>query len=54
MKTVNFQFELGDKVTTPFGDPGLVSMLGVNDGGNCYYIKTQAGGNWFKERELTK
>lgn len=45
-------FELDERVKTPFGDEGLVSMLGVDDGGNIYYVKTKDSSNWFKEGQL--
>jgi hypothetical protein len=50
---VTFKFTLDQKVTTPFGDVGLISMLAVDDGGNTYFVKTKDGGNWFKESQLT-
>lgn len=48
-----FAFKLDDKVKTPFGDPAIVSMCAVDEGGNTYYVKTATGGNWFKESQLT-
>lgn len=49
---VTFKFTLDQNVTTPFGEPGIVSMLGVDGGGNTYFVKTKAGGEWFKESQL--
>ncbi len=51
-RTIAFEFDMDGKVTTPFGDPGIISMLGYDDGGICYYVRTQTGGNWFKEKDL--
>ncbi|MGI4846838.1 MAG: hypothetical protein ACRYGK_01680 [Janthinobacterium lividum] len=48
-----FKFNLNEKITTPFGEAGIVTMCAVDDGGNTYYAKTAAGGNWFKESELS-
>jgi hypothetical protein len=50
---VTFKFTLDQKVTTPFGDLGVISMLGVDDGGNQYHVKTATGSNWFKESQIT-
>ena len=48
-----FKFNLDQRVVTPFGDVGIVSTCAVDDGGNTYFVKTQAGGNWFKESQLS-
>ena len=50
---VEFKFSLDQKVTTPFGESGLISMLAVDDGGNTYYVKTKNGADWFKESQLS-
>lgn len=50
--TTTFKFVLDQKVTTPFGKLGIVTMLGFNDGGNQYYVKTESESQWFKEKEL--
>ena len=50
---ITFKFMLDQAAKTPFGEEGLISMLGVDDGGNTYYVKTNTGGNWFKESQLT-
>ena len=50
---INFLFSVDQKVTTPFGDAGIVSMLGVDDGGKKYFVKTKECGNWFTEAQLT-
>lgn len=48
---VNFAFGIDQPVKTPFGD-GIISMLCVDDGGKCYYVRTAANSQWFKEAEL--
>lgn len=53
MNEVTFKFDLNQRVTTPFGDPGIVTTQAVDNGGVSYYVKTSAGGNWFKEDELS-
>lgn len=50
---VEFSFILDQKVKTPFDEIGIVSMLGVDDGGKTYFVKTAATGAWFKESQLT-
>lgn len=47
-----FKFTLDQNVTTPFGEPGIVSTLAVDGGGIMYFVKTKAGGDWFKESQL--
>ncbi len=54
MKTIEFKYELDEKVITPFGDLGIIGMLGFDDGGPQYYVKTSVASNWFKESQLTK
>ena len=53
MRTVDFKFDVDDEVVTPFGDDGIISMIGVDEGGNMYYVKTAKNDNWFKEVQLT-
>ncbi len=48
----NFSFGLDQKVITPFGDNGIVEMLGFDDGGRKYYVQTATVSNWFKECQL--
>lgn len=50
---VTFKFSLDQVVTTPFGENGIVSMLGVDEGGNQYFVKTKAASTWFKESQLS-
>lgn len=53
-RPVTFKFDLDEVVVTPFGDRGIVSTQAVDDGGILYFVKTAAGGNWFKEGQLTE
>ena len=53
MNKVEYKFYMDQCVTTPFGDNGIIEMLGYNDGGIKYYVKTKADSSWFKEAELT-
>lgn len=48
-----FKFSVSQKVSTPFDDQGIVTVCAVDKGGVHYYVKTKAGGNWFREGELT-
>ena len=50
---VTFKFSLDETVTTAFGENGIISMLGVDDGGNCYFVKTKSAGTWLKESQLS-
>jgi len=51
---VTFKFSPGQRVTTPFGDLGIVSTAGVDEAGTLsYFVKTATGGNWFNEDQLT-
>lgn len=53
MKTITFQFSLDQRVRTPFGSVGIVSMQAHDDGGVCYFVKTEQGGSWFKEGQIS-
>ena len=52
MPTIEFKFELDQRVITPFKEIGIISMLGYDEGGNQYYTKSKSSSNWFKEKEL--
>ena len=52
MYEVSYKFSVDDRVITPFGDTGIVTMLGFNDGGNQYHVKTKLDSQWYKEKEL--
>lgn len=49
-----FTYAIGDRVTTPFGEPAIVKMAAVDAGGTQYFV-TLPGGNeaWFFEGQLT-
>jgi len=50
---VEFGFSIDQKVFTPFGDEGIISMAAVDDGRNIqYFVKARAESNWFKEGQL--
>ncbi|MCK9515668.1 MAG: hypothetical protein M0Q87_06405 [Ottowia sp.] len=53
MNTITFQFSLDQRVRTPFNSIGIVSMQAHDDGGVCYFVKTEHGGAWFKEGQLS-
>ena len=50
--TIVFQYGLEQRVVTPFGRNGIVTMLGVDHSGNVYYIQTEQGGDWYQEKDL--
>ena len=52
MKVVEFKFDMDQKVETPFGDIGIVTMLGFDEAGNRYFIQTAKQSVWFKEDQL--
>lgn len=52
MNKVEYKFYMDQRVTTPFGDDGIIEMLGCDDGGVKYYIRTKVDSGWFKESEL--
>lgn len=52
MTKVEFKFDVDQEVVTAFESKGIVSLLGYDDGGNQYYVKTQKGSTWFKEKQL--
>lgn len=53
MFTVNFKFKIDQRVITSFDEKGIVTMLGFDDGGQQYYVKTKPDSQWFKEKELS-
>ena len=54
MKTVEFKFDIDEKVTTNFETSGIVEGLYYDDdGGAQCYVKTGSGGAYFKEKDLT-
>lgn len=52
MKTVKYAFDIDQEVKTPFGDTGIITMLGHDDGGNKYAVKTATDTQWYKEKQL--
>lgn len=50
---INYQFGVGEKVTTVFGKVGFVKMAGTDDGGLKYYVRTEDGSDWYNENELS-
>jgi len=54
---VNFKYKLYDRVKTPLVDNGIITMLGVDDGGVCYYVCNNVDGvgeRWWQESQVTK
>ena len=49
---ITFKFKLDENVTTPFGEHGIIDMLGYDEGGVKYYVKSNNPSNWFKEWQL--
>lgn len=49
---IAFKYVLEQKVSTPFGEVGIVTMCAADENGVQYYVKTAGGGNWFKESQL--
>jgi len=52
MRKVSYQFDIDQKVKTPFGDDALVAMLGFDGSGQQYFVKTSRDGQWYKEKQL--
>lgn len=53
MKSVDFKFDIDDRVKTVFGDVGIIDNLGFDDAGVRYWVKRSSESQWFKEAELT-
>ena len=53
MRTVEFKFDLDQRILTGFGDKGIIESLSLQEGGINYYVKTNQGGMWWKESDLT-
>ena len=51
MKVV-FKHGLDQSVTTIFGEKGIITMLGFDEGGIQYFVKTKSNSQWFKEQEV--
>ena len=54
MREIKFEFDVDEKVTTPFGEEGIVDTLAFDGNENTYFVKTKTGGEWLKEKHLTK
>lgn len=54
MPVLEFEFYLEENVLTPFGDQGIISMLGYDESGCVYYVKTSTSEMWFKEKQIKK
>jgi hypothetical protein len=50
---ITFKFELNQMVVTPLGDIGIISMIGYDDGGIQYYVKSSTNSSWFREDQLS-
>lgn len=51
-RIVEFKYDLDDMIITPFNEKGIIEMLGRDEGGNKYYVKTKLNSAWYKEKEL--
>ena len=55
MKVVEFAYSIADRVVTPLGTEGIVSMAAIDDGEKqTYYVKTATGSDWWTEPLLKK
>ena len=52
MKTVNFKYDLDDRVRTRLGASGIITLLGVDERGPIYYVITDQNSDWWKEDQL--
>ena len=55
MTEVNFKFDLYERVETPLTGSGIITMLGVDKGGNTYYVTSAQQGvsnNWWPEDQI--
>jgi len=48
-----FKFSLDERVKTLFEELGVISMLGFDESGNVYYVKTKDKEGWYKEKHLS-
>jgi len=49
---VDYKFDLDQKIETCFGTIGVIDMLGFNESGKLYYVKTATNSDWLKEQDL--
>ncbi|MDH4101247.1 MAG: hypothetical protein OEV28_11830 [Nitrospirota bacterium] len=53
MKTVNFKFDVDQRVTTSLGETGFITSLSHNESRNNYYVQFKEGkGSWIPEAQL--
>jgi hypothetical protein len=51
--TITFSFKIDQKVKVErLGIEGFITVCAVDDCGNCYYVKTANGGDWYYEKYL--
>ena len=51
-----FKYNLYDRINTPLVNNGIITMLGVDDGGTCYYVKSSVEGvedTWWYESRIS-
>ncbi len=49
---VEYKYTIGQHVVTPFDSEGFVSMLGFDEGGAQYHVKTKDKDRWYREAQL--
>ena len=55
MKEVSFKFDLFENVESPLTTGGVITMLGVDEGGNQYFVVSSQQGvvdRWWPESQL--
>jgi len=53
LKTVNFKFDVDQRVTTSLGETGFITSLSHNESRNNYYVQFKEGkGSWIPEAQL--
>jgi hypothetical protein len=54
MITIEFKYNLDEKVKLPMGDLGIITMLGYRDNTAYYFVITSQNSTWYKENLLEK
>ena len=54
MSKFDFKFGIGQKVSDPLGNIGIVKMLGVDEGGLQYHVQCSSNSNWWSEHQLAE
>jgi len=49
---IKFEFELREKVQTPFGDIGIIETAAKDSSGIKYYVQRSQEDKWFFEDQL--